>query len=220
MANECSQSSAVLAQWPILTILGLAYLFVRSKGTCAPGSTFCDQVRQEQEQMEKENAAIEAEKFETRLGYVYPQAPIEQHLNPQMLLVQQTIHAPAPDRPQQTLMQVQQLSQASPLQTFSPSLPTSLPHGWEMMWDQAGRSFYINHTTKTSQWEPPVQEQVKAQKEAPFQQHGDVHVQHLHGVWKAQYLNGQIMEVLIHEDDGKVMASRLPGDTRCERGIS
>jgi hypothetical protein len=36
----------------------------------------------------------------------------------------------------------------------------------------------------------------------------------------AQYLNGQIMEVLVNEDDGKVMASRLPGDTRCERGIS
>ncbi len=40
------------------------------------------------------------------------------------------------------------------------------------------------------------------------------------GVWMAQYLNGQIMEVLVNEDDGKVMASRLPGDTRCERGIS
>jgi hypothetical protein len=173
--------------------------------------------------MEKEKAEeIETrpgkQEIETRLGYVYAQAPVEQHhLNPQMLLVQQTIYAPAPDRPQQAQMQVQQLSQASPLQTFSPSLPTSLPHGWEMKWDQAGRSFYINHTTKTSQWEPPVPEQEKAQKEAPVQQHGDVHVQNLHGVWKAQYLNGQVMEVLIHEDDGKVMASRLPGDTRCER---
>jgi len=41
----------------------------------------------------------------------------------------------------------------------------------------------------------------------------------LRGVWKSQYLNGQMMEVLIHEDNGKVMASRLPGDTRCEWGI-
>ncbi len=39
------------------------------------------------------------------------------------------------------------------------------------------------------------------------------------GFWKMQHFNGQMMEVLIHEGDGKVMASRRPGDTRYEWGI-
>jgi hypothetical protein len=40
--------------------------------------------------------------------------------------------------------------------------------------------------------------------------------QPLRGVWKSQILDGRMMEVLINEDDGKVIASRIPGDTRCE----
>jgi hypothetical protein len=41
----------------------------------------------------------------------------------------------------------------------------------------------------------------------------------IRGVWKNQVLDGRMMEVLIHEDDGKIMASRIPGDPRCELGI-
>jgi hypothetical protein len=41
----------------------------------------------------------------------------------------------------------------------------------------------------------------------------------IRGVWKSQIVDGRMMEVLIHEDDGKMMASRIPGDPRCEWGI-
>jgi hypothetical protein len=36
------------------------------------------------------------------------------------------------------------------------------------------------------------------------------------GVWKIQYLNGQMMDVLVNEYCGRIMATRLPGDFRCE----
>ncbi len=39
------------------------------------------------------------------------------------------------------------------------------------------------------------------------------------GVWKIQYLNGQMMDVLVNEYNGGIMATRLPGDFRCEGGF-
>ncbi len=38
------------------------------------------------------------------------------------------------------------------------------------------------------------------------------------GDWKIQYLNGQMMDVLVSKRNGGIMATRLPGDFRCERG--
>lgn len=39
----------------------------------------------------------------------------------------------------------------------SPSTPndTPLPPGWEEKYDQYGRVYYLNHNTRTSQWQRP-----------------------------------------------------------------
>ena len=157
---ECSHASSVLALWGIFSFAGLAWLAYCSNCTFAPVSrTCCHQVHHTHNEAQ----------FDTRLGYIHSQAPVQQQLNQQMLPVQQTI----PARPQQAPRQAGpsgRPSQAPPVETFSPSLPT----GWEMKKDQTGRSFYINHTTKTSQWEPPVQKQQNAQTQAPVQQQQNV----------------------------------------------
>jgi hypothetical protein len=62
----------------------------------------------------------------------------------------------------------------------------------------------------------------------PFVEFADVedmsdhslHLQILRGSWSIQIFNGQLLDVLTNQDTGRVLATRRPGDHRCEKEIS